>query len=401
MVEETETDFSSSSSYFSSPLLRFPGQLQGGAGFGKMFLIWVGLLPMNAPKSDNYLSLTLPPHTSLTLLGKNAERWEGGKRKNEKGGTPTEERALNPPSPFPPSSLHLYDPPSLPSSVRATVSHSHQVIILPLLFLRGGELLRPKPATHLSPAGHSGHGCLGRAAKEKKETKEKRGAAQKEVPLPPPSLHCNNPPPSFLGQVEEPQRKKNPAASSRDRKEEKEGGERRGGGVTQPSCNGHEYDEARRCLFFAHFSSDKFHPLFVARRYAMFTLLASIPPPAASPPPAAAAAAAAGTPPTAATGPPKPNAQGTRKCLFTSPQPPSVQPKFTTRTQQREKKETPEIILFPRVCVCVIPIYRPILRAQCRRRLRSSLLSPLVRPIAASRRSLKKNWRDRGEIRDN
>ncbi len=40
MVEETETDFSSS--YFSSPLLRFPGQLQGGARYGKMFLIWVG-----------------------------------------------------------------------------------------------------------------------------------------------------------------------------------------------------------------------------------------------------------------------------------------------------------------------------------------------------------------------
>ncbi len=105
----------------------------------------------------------------------------------------------------------------------------------------------------------------GASGQRKKRDERKKGAAQKEVPLLPP-FTATNAPPSFLGQVEEPQRKKNPAASSRDRKEEKEGGERKegGGAVTQPSCNGHEYDEARRCLFFAHFSSDKFHPLFVA-----------------------------------------------------------------------------------------------------------------------------------------
>ena len=51
-------------------------------------------------------------------------------------------------------------------------------------------------------------------------------------------------------------------------------------------------------------------------------------------------------------GTPKPNAQGTRKCLFTSPQPPSVQPKFTTRTQQREKKrDTGDNIISASVCV--------------------------------------------------
>ena len=140
---------------------------------------------MNAPKSDNYLSLTLPPHTSLTLLGKNAERWEGGKRKNEKGGTPTEERALNPPPlSHPPPSTY-----TTPSSVRATVSHSHQVIILPLLFLRGGELLRPKPATHLSPCWTQWTWMPGASDQRKKrETKGKRGLLKRRFPSSLPSL---------------------------------------------------------------------------------------------------------------------------------------------------------------------------------------------------------------------